>query len=148
MHGTLRDALTSRTAEIWRHSMPLPREGKHNEGGGAYSCNYFVHFTTDNIILSNIMQYLETLDMFFLVQSLINNHKNLRPNFLVTYILHYEDNLSQNKLAKPRKMRKPPGTLGLKKFGPGKIWVNKNSTQNTCILAFLHTFVLISGNPT
>ena len=45
-------------------------------------------------------------------------------------------------------MRKPLGTLGLKKFGPGKIWVENVSTQNTCILAFLHTFVLISGNPT
>ena len=41
-----------------------------------------------------------------------------------------------------------PGTLGLKKFGPGKIWVENVSTQNTCILAFWHTFVLISGNPT
>ena len=28
-----------------------------------------------------------------------------------------------NKLAKARKMRKPAGTLGLKKFGPGKLWV-------------------------
>ena len=45
-------------------------------------------------------------------------------------------------------MRKPPGTLGLKKFGPGKIWVENVLFQNTCILAFLHTFVLISGNPT
>ena len=42
-------------------------------------------------------------------------------------------------------MRKPPGTLGLKKFGPGKIWVEMVLTQNT---KFLHTFVLISGNPT
>ena len=41
-----------------------------------------------------------------------------------------------------------PGTLSLKKFGPGKIWVENVSTQNTCILAFMHTFVLISGNPT
>ena len=53
-----------------------------------------------------------------------------------------------SKLAKARKMGKPPGTLGLKKFGPGKIWVNNVWTQNTCILAFLHTFILISGNPT
>ena len=53
----------------------------------------------------------------------------------------------ENKLAKAQKMRKPPGTLGLKKFGPGKIWAENVSTQNTCILAFLHTFVLISGNP-
>ena len=40
-----------------------------------------------------------------------------------------------NKLAKARKMRKPPGTLGLKNFGPGKIWVENVWTQNTCILA-------------
>ena len=32
---------------------------------------------------------------------------------------------SINKLAKARKMRKPPGTPGLKKFGPGKFWVEK-----------------------
>ena len=38
-----------------------------------------------------------------------------------------------NKLAKARKMRKPPGTLGLKKFGPGKLWVKKNLTQNIFI---------------
>ena len=30
-----------------------------------------------------------------------------------------------NKLAKARKMRKPLGTLDLKKFGPGKSWVEK-----------------------
>ena len=35
-----------------------------------------------------------------------------------------------NKLAKARKMRKPPGTLGLKKFGPGKLWVKKVWAQN------------------
>ena len=29
----------------------------------------------------------------------------------------------QNKLAKARKMRKPPGTLSLKKFGLGNLWV-------------------------
>ena len=45
-------------------------------------------------------------------------------------------------------MRKPPGMLGLKKFGPGKIWVENVWTQNTCILGFLHTFILISENPT
>ena len=53
-----------------------------------------------------------------------------------------------NKLAKARKMRKPPGTLSLKKLGPGNIYVANVWTQNTCILAFLHTFILISGNPT
>ena len=47
-----------------------------------------------------------------------------------------------NKLAKAGKMRKLPGTLGLKKFGPGKIQVENVSTQNTCILAFLHTCIL------
>ena len=40
-----------------------------------------------------------------------------------------------NKLAKARKMRKPPGTLSLKKFGLGNLWVEKVWTQNTCILA-------------
>ena len=35
-----------------------------------------------------------------------------------------------NKLAKARKMRKPPGTLCLKKFGPGKFWVKKVWAQN------------------
>ena len=38
-----------------------------------------------------------------------------------------------NKLAKARKMRKPPGTLGLKKFGPGKLWVKKIWGQNISI---------------
>ena len=41
----------------------------------------------------------------------------------------------ENKLAKARKMRKPPGTLSLKKFGLGNLWVEKVWTQNTCILA-------------
>ena len=54
----------------------------------------------------------------------------------------------KNKLAKARKMRKLPGTLVLKKFGPDEIWVKNVWTQNTCILAFLHTFILISGNLT
>ena len=39
-----------------------------------------------------------------------------------------------NKLAKARKMRKPPGTLSLKKFGLGILWVEKVWTQNTCML--------------
>ena len=33
---------------------------------------------------------------------------------------------NENKLAKARKMRKPPGALSLKKFGPGNIWVKKS----------------------
>ena len=39
--------------------------------------------------------------------------------------------LYKNKLTKARKMRKPPGTLGLKKFGPGKIWVENVWTQKS-----------------
>ena len=35
-----------------------------------------------------------------------------------------------NKLAKARKMRKPPGTLGLKKFRPGKFGVKKVWAQH------------------
>ena len=34
-----------------------------------------------------------------------------------------------NKLAKARKTRNSPGTLGLKKFWPGKLWVTKNISQ-------------------
>ena len=37
---------------------------------------------------------------------------------------------SLNKLAKARKMRKPPVTLSLKKFGPGKFRVEKVWSQN------------------
>ena len=44
-------------------------------------------------------------------------------------------NANCNKLAKARKMRKPPGTLSLKKFGLGNLWVEKVWTQNTCIPA-------------
>ena len=44
----------------------------------------------------------------------------------------------QNKLAKARKMRKPPGTLGLKKFGLGNLWSKKFGPK---ILAYLqYTF--------
>ena len=32
---------------------------------------------------------------------------------------------SKNKLAKARKMRKPPNTISLKKFGLGNLWVKK-----------------------
>ena len=37
---------------------------------------------------------------------------------------------TNNKLAKARKMRKPPGALSLKKFGPGKFWVEKVWAQS------------------
>ena len=37
---------------------------------------------------------------------------------------------TQNKLAKAQKTRKSPGTLGLKKFGPCKLWVKKVWDQN------------------
>ena len=71
-----------------------------------------------------------------------------------TGALHHGDLVTKvmigmkNKLPKARKMRKPPGTLGLKKFGPGKFWVENVWTQNTCILAYMQTFILISGNLT
>ena len=35
-----------------------------------------------------------------------------------------------NKLAKARETRKSPGSLSLKKFGPGKLWVKKVWAQN------------------
>ena len=40
---------------------------------------------------------------------------------------NYDSKTYVNKLAKARKMRKPPGTLGLKNFGPGKIWEPKRN---------------------
>ena len=39
-------------------------------------------------------------------------------------------NTAINKLAKAQKTRKSPGTIGLKKFGPGKLWVKKVLAQN------------------
>ena len=39
----------------------------------------------------------------------------------------------ENKLAKARKTRKSPGTLGLKNFGLGKVWVEKVWAQNIFI---------------
>ena len=39
-----------------------------------------------------------------------------------------------NKLAKAWKTRKSPRTLGLKKFGPGKVRVEKVWAQNICIV--------------
>ena len=41
--------------------------------------------------------------------------------------------LYRNKLAKARKTRKLPGTLGLKKFGPGRLRVEKVWAQNIFI---------------
>ena len=40
---------------------------------------------------------------------------------------------TSNKLAKARKTRKSPRTLGLKKFGPGKLRVKKVWAQNIFI---------------
>ena len=60
-----------------------------------------------------------------------NNVEGWLPLFLAQSII--------NKLAKARKMRKPPGTLGLKKFWPDKIWVKNVWTQ---ILAYLHSCIL------
>ena len=37
----------------------------------------------------------------------------------------WTSDLQENKLAKARKMRKPPGKLSLKKFGLGNLWVKK-----------------------
>ena len=82
----------------------------------------------------------------YVPQKVTLNYQILWHN-LFNLKIHIREALAKNKLAKARKMRKPPGTFGLKKFGPGKIWVENVWTQNTCILGFLHTFILISGNP-
>ena len=51
-------------------------------------------------------------------------------------------NKKRNKLAKARKTRKSPGTLGLKNFGPGKLWDKKVWARNIFIdfLAELDNF--------
>ena len=41
--------------------------------------------------------------------------------------------MKKNKLAKARKTRKSLGTLGLKKLGPGKLFVKKVWAQNIFI---------------
>ena len=39
-----------------------------------------------------------------------------------------------NMLAIAQKMREPLGTLGLKKFGPGKLWIEKVWAQNILLI--------------
>ena len=56
--------------------------------------------------------------------------KNFDKYSIFSQLLRVAGKRFQNKLAKARKMRKPPGTLGLKKFGPGKYWVTKVWVQN------------------
>ena len=61
-----------------------------------------------------------------------------RPIYLVnqlfkTFFLLNDQQSLNNKLAKARKMRKPTGTLSLKFFGPGKLWVKKVLAQNIFI---------------
>ena len=46
------------------------------------------------------------------------------------YMSYMRNESFLNKLAKARKMRKPPGTLGLKKFRPGKFGVEKIWAQH------------------
>ena len=55
-------------------------------------------------------------------------------------------NATWNKHAKAGKTRKSPGTLGLKKFGPGKLRVKKVWAKNICIdsLAELDNFKKIN----
>ena len=54
--------------------------------------------------------------------------------------------IEDNKLAKAQKTRKSPGTLGLKKFGLGKLGVKKVWAQHICInfLAELDNFKKIN----
>ena len=49
------------------------------------------------------------------------------------YIVCKGSHRLKNKLAKARKTRKSPGTLGLKKFGPGKLWFKKVWAPNIFI---------------
>ena len=60
------------------------------------------------------------------------------PTFLSFYkkIVEMARRGGLNKLTKARKTRKSPGTLGLKKFGPGILWVGKVWTTNMFINFF------------
>jgi len=53
------------------------------------------------------------------------NYGMTQPSTLMT--------LFKNKLAKARKTRKWPGTLGLKQFGPGKLRIKNVWSQNIFI---------------
>ena len=64
-------------------------------------------------------------------------NKAKRCDVVIRSIWYRRNTLSlimyRNKLAKARKTSKSPGTLVLKKFGPGKLWVEKVWVQNMFI---------------
>ena len=63
------------------------------------------------------------------------SHRREAFCYLDKYILQLEQIhfIIRNKLAKARKTRKSPGTLGFKKFGPGKLRVQQIWGQNIFI---------------
>ena len=56
------------------------------------------------------------------------------------------DNEEENKLAKARKMRKPPGTLSLKKFGLGNLWAEKVWTQFPVMFTMVMIMIMIMSS--
>ena len=80
----------------------------------------------ENVLSTHFLNCTATLH-FFSIDILMKSPKEIKQQTI------------RNKLAKARKMRKPPGSLGLKKFGPGKILVKKFGLK---ILAYLHSCIL------
>ena len=61
---------------------------------------------------------------------IISLYCSMSPRFSPRNCLAEEE---ENKLAKARKTRKWPGTLGLKQFGPGKLRIKNVWSQNIFI---------------
>ena len=68
------------------------------------------------------------------VSSPVQYNDDSKITVIRPYLLYKNDSdILKNKLAKARKTRKSPDTLGLKKFGPGKLWVEKVWSKNMFI---------------
>ena len=69
---------------------------------------------------------VQCLGIVFLAKSLHDDSIDyMKVHHVDVKTLIIYDNISVNKLAKARKTRTSPGTLGLKKFGLGMLWVKK-----------------------
>ena len=109
-----------------------------------FSCCLFAisnHRSAEEVT-STKMWISQTLDQF--LSKIPQSDTCISVIFLITFLNHHELNFSHwaskpFKFKQAWKMRKPPCTLGLKKFGPGEIWVENVLTLNTCILAYICT---------
>ena len=70
-----------------------------------------------------MMNSIYHIEHNIITQNICLIHKSICVSTYLQEIL--KDIPAINKLAKARKTRKSLGTLGLKKFEPGKLWVKK-----------------------